>query len=80
MAEKSKDDVIKALKICSLGDKKFMHNCSCSDCPYKQYTYGAPAYKGTNCNEEMMKDALEYPAWNNPTLFEGSLPCLHRSA
>lgn len=60
MAEKSKEDVIKALKICSLGDKKFKHNCSCSDCPYKQYAYGAPAYKGTNCNEEMMKDALEY--------------------
>lgn len=52
MAEKSKDEVIKALKICSLGDKKKQYNCSCDECPYQ--------FKGTNCDEEMMKDALEY--------------------
>ena len=28
MAEKSKDEVIKALKICSLGDDKAKHNLS----------------------------------------------------
>ena len=60
MAEKSKDKVIKALKICSLGDKKAEYNCSCNECPYQIYAYGNLAYKGTNCNEEMMKDALEY--------------------
>ena len=31
MAEKSKDEVIKALKICSLGDKKKQYNCSCDE-------------------------------------------------
>lgn len=60
MAEKSKDDVIKALKICSLGDKKEEHNYSCDECPYKEYAFNEPEYKGTNCDEEMMKDVLEY--------------------
>lgn len=56
---KSREDVIKALNICSLGDKKAEHNCSCKDCPYEVYAYKMPEYKGTNCDEEMMKDALE---------------------
>lgn len=58
--KKSKNDVIKALKICSLGDKKAEYNCSCDECPYLNYAYGNSEYKGTNCDEEMMKDALEY--------------------
>lgn len=56
MAEKSKDEVIKALKICSLGDKKKQYNCSCDE----WYAFNESEYKGTNCDEEMMKDALEY--------------------
>lgn len=57
---KSKQDVIKALKICSLGDKKREHNCSCEACPYRKYAYNESEYKGTNCDEELMKDVLEY--------------------
>ena len=60
MAEKSKDDVIRALKICSLGDRKEELHCSCDECPYRIYAFKGSSYKGTNCDEEMMKDALEY--------------------
>lgn len=60
MENKSKEDVIKALKICSLGDKKHELGYSCKECPYEDYSYNMPKYKGTNCNEEMMKDVLEY--------------------
>lgn len=60
MAEKSKDEVIKALKICSLGDDKAKHNLSCDECPYRKYAFNKSEYKGTNCDEEMLKDALEY--------------------
>lgn len=60
MANKSKEDVKKALKICSLGDKKAEQGFSCTQCPYKQYAYNSPEYKGTNCDEELMKDLLEY--------------------
>ena len=60
MANKSKEDVINPLKICSLGDRKHESGFSCSECPYEKYAYNMPEYKGTNCDEEMMKDALEY--------------------
>ena len=60
MAVKSKKDAIKGLKICSLGDKKHEFNCSCNDCPYKNFAYNMPEYRGTNCDEEMMMDLLEY--------------------
>lgn len=60
MAKKSKANIIKALRICSLGDKKEEYDCSCDDCPYKDYAFEEPEYKGTNCDEEMMKDALKY--------------------
>ena len=53
-------EVIKALKICSLGDKKKQYNCSCDECPYQLYAFNESESKGTNCDEEMMKDALEY--------------------
>ena len=59
MANKSKEDVIKALKICSLGDKKYESGRSCTECPYEKYAYNMPEYKGTNCDEDMMKDILE---------------------
>ena len=49
MAEKSKDEVIKA-----------KHNLSCDECPYRKYAFNESEYKGTNCDEEMLKDALEY--------------------
>jgi hypothetical protein len=57
---KSKKECIKALRICSLGDKKQDNGVSCEDCPYKSYSYKGKNYQGTNCDEEMMKDALEY--------------------
>jgi len=60
MASKSKEDCIRALKICSLGNRKKEHNVSCNECPYMTYAYTEEGYKGTNCDEEMMKDILEY--------------------
>ena len=63
MANKSKSDVIRALKICSLGDKKKKEQ-SCKNCPYQNYAYNKQEYKGTNCDEELMKDALEYLSGN----------------
>jgi len=50
---RTKDDVIKALKICTGGG-----NLNCDDCPYKVYSLGGDEFKGTNCDEELMKDAL----------------------
>lgn len=59
MANKPKDDVIKALKICSsLDDNE--ENEDCEECPYKDFALGESAYKGTNCDDELMKDAIEY--------------------
>lgn len=60
MANKSRSDALKALEICSLGDKKQEHGYSCDDCAYAEYAYGTQGYRGTNCDEELMKDALEY--------------------
>lgn len=60
MANKSKEEMMKALHACSLGDKKEKFGFSCRNCPYNIYAFGAIEYKGTNCNEELMKDALEY--------------------
>lgn len=60
MANKSKEDTKTALKICSLGDKKWEYGRSCKECPYEAYAYNMPEYKGTNCDEELMKDVLEY--------------------
>lgn len=31
----------------------------CDDCPYQCYAYGYEDYRGTNCDIELMKDALE---------------------
>jgi len=60
MAIKSREEIIKGLELCSLGNKKKKMDVSCDDCPYQPYAYGEPLYKGTNCDEELMKDALEY--------------------
>lgn len=60
MEKKLKKDIIKALKICSLGDKKHELGYSCDECPYEKYAYKMPEYKGTNCDEELMKDILKY--------------------
>jgi hypothetical protein len=57
---KSKEECIKALRICSLGDRKQDNGASCEECPYKSYAHNEENYRGTNCDEEMMKDALEY--------------------
>ena len=59
MANKTKDDVIKALKICSSLDND-EENEGCEECPYKDFALGERAYKGTNCDDELMKDAIEY--------------------
>lgn len=54
----TKNDVITALKICSSSDE---NGClDCEECPYKNYSWGGTLYKGTNCDEELMKDVLEY--------------------
>ena len=54
MAYKSKEDVIKALKICS------DESCSdCKGCPYQNYK---PSYHSDVflCNDQVMMDAAEY--------------------
>lgn len=60
MANKSKEELKKAVWICSLGDKRAENNVSCHECPYRSYAYNEKDYKGTNCDEEMLKDVLEY--------------------
>jgi hypothetical protein len=60
MGIKSKEECMEALRICSLGDKKVENGVTCDECPYKSFAYNAEDYHGTNCDEEMMKDALEY--------------------
>lgn len=55
MAIKSKEECMEGLRMCSMGDDK-----DCDACPYGEYAYYGKEYKGTNCDEEMMKDALEY--------------------
>lgn len=54
MAYKSKEDVIKALKICS--------DESCSDCKGRPYQNYKPSYHSNVflCNDQVMMDAAEY--------------------
>lgn len=56
MAIKSKEECMEGLRMCSMGDD----DKDCDACPYGEYAYYGKEYKGTNCDEEMMKDALEY--------------------
>ena len=54
---RTKEDVIKGLKICTCRDTAASNLC-CDYCPYKVYSLGGDEFKGTNCDEELMKDAL----------------------
>lgn len=56
MAYKSKEDVIKALKICS---DENCSDCKGKGCPYQNYK---PSYHSNVflCNDQVMMDAAEY--------------------
>ena len=58
MANKSKKECMESLKICTTNDENECKECDI--CPYGIYAIGEKEYKGTNCDEELMKDALEY--------------------
>ena len=57
MAKQSREEVIKSLKNCLEYQNKPGH---CDNCPYKCYAYEGELYEETNCDEELMRDALEY--------------------
>lgn len=54
MANFSKEDVIKGLSCCMEEEGK------CDECAYVIYAVGGSKFKGTNCDVELMKDAIEY--------------------
>ena len=53
-----KSDLIKGLEICSADIDDV--DMDCDNCPYKKYGYGESEYIGTNCDIEIMRDALKY--------------------
>lgn len=53
-----KSDLIKGLEICSADPDAV--DMDCDNCPYKKYAYGESEYRGTNCDTEIMRDALKY--------------------
>ena len=54
MANLSKEEVIQGLKCCIEEEGK------CNECAYSCYAIGGNKFKGTNCDTELMKDAIEY--------------------
>lgn len=58
-ANRSKEECIKGLKCCTSLDLDDDVDY-CELCPYKEYSIGGKQYKNTNCDDELMKDAIEY--------------------